>query len=205
MYINSCISLFLNDEWSNGDKLDATLNQTPRCKRFSSIFDDNGDGLIELDEHGIQGHAVSTGWMWHEPHKASCSQWLGLRSLGVCPLDNFEHMNRCWFGLHIACAHYANIVNGLRVESASKYSQKCRSDELYRSEGRPNFMSPFSVKQSSTPHSHKTVEASRGLWTFPASWLSWHSCIARRSRAIKPYGYVMGFWGWMNLRHTHPH
>ena len=95
MYINSCISLFLNDEWSSGDKLDATLNQTPRCKRFSSIFDDNGDGLIELDEHGIQGHAVSTGWMWQEPHKASCSQRLGLRSLGVCPLDNFEHMNRC--------------------------------------------------------------------------------------------------------------
>ena len=142
--------------------------------------------------------------MWHEPYKASCSQWLGLRSLGICPLDNFEHMNRCWFGLHIACAHYANIVNGLRVESASKYSQKCRSDELYRSEGRLNFVSRFSVKQSSTPHSHKTVEASRGLWTFPASWLSWHSCIARRSRAIKPYGYVMGFWGLLNLRHTHP-
>jgi hypothetical protein len=25
-----------------------------RCKRFASIFDDNGDGLIELDELGSQ-------------------------------------------------------------------------------------------------------------------------------------------------------
>ena len=82
-------------------------------------------------------------------------------------------------------------------------STDCASNPL-ASTPRNAEVSRFSVKQSSTPHSHKTVEASRGLWTFPASWLSWHSCIARRSRAIKPYGYVMGVWGLLNLRHTHP-
>ena len=32
----------------------SAASRRSRCQRFASIFDDNGDGLIELDERGLR-------------------------------------------------------------------------------------------------------------------------------------------------------
>ena len=68
-----------------------------RCKRFASIFDDNGDGLIELDELG------SPGWgAWQGEGNACCQMWHG-QNTSWFPIEGDGHSTIVQF---IAVLHY---------------------------------------------------------------------------------------------------
>lgn len=71
-----------------------------RCKRFASIFDDNGDGLIELDELGSQ---AETAWQGKGKPAVMCC--------AVLHIQTWQTYVYCWLLLYMYVYIYVTIIH----------------------------------------------------------------------------------------------